>query len=184
MYRINDFMIQRRVRLLVGLWLAALAAGCGYNTQETTEVAGYQWRTVYRTDVRTVAVPIFTNRDFHRGYEFQITNALIHRIEAFTPYKVVSRDHADTILEGEIVSIKNQPINISQLSATPQQQLLRIVVNFTWKDLRTGKILVEEREFEQTDSYYPTLGEGPWVGEQNAAEKLAGGIVDDMQAPW
>ena len=65
---------------------------------------GYHWGSLYREDIHTVAVPIFGSKDFHRGVEFQISDALVHQIEAFTPYKVVDRDKADTILEGEIVS--------------------------------------------------------------------------------
>jgi hypothetical protein len=172
------------IRFLSVVLLCLAAAGCGYDSEQTTEVAGYQWRSLYPTNIRTVAVPTFTTKSFERGYEFQITDALIHQIEAFTPYKVVSRDHADTILEGEVVTVKVDPINISPNTATPQQQLLEVAIDFTWKDLRTGKILAERRNFEQTESYYPTLGEGPWVGEQNAAQHLAAGIVHEMEAPW
>jgi len=174
-------------RPLIIFSLAAIClagTGCGYDSEQTTEVAGYQWRSLYPANVRTVAVPTFTTKAFQRGYEFQITSALIHHIEAFTPYKVVSRDRADTILEGEVVSVHDDPISISPNTATPQQQLLEITVDFTWKDLRTGKILAERRNFEQTESYYPTLGEGSWVGEQTAAEQLAAGIVHEMEAPW
>ena len=176
--------MRRRAPAIFLLLLAVGAAGCGYDTDQTTEVAGYQWRSLYPSNIRTVAVPTFTTRAYQRGYEFQLTDALIHRIEAFTPYKVVDRDHADTILEGEISTVKVQPVNMSQQTGTPEQQLLEISVDFTWKDLRTGKILAERRNFTQTESYYPTLGEGPWVGEQSASEQMAAGIVHEMESPW
>ncbi|MCS7032800.1 MAG: hypothetical protein NZ561_02265, partial [Phycisphaerae bacterium] len=69
-------------------------------------------------------------------------------------------------------------------AAIPQEQLYKITVNFVWKDLRTGKILVERRNFEQTATFYPTLGEGRFVGSQQAAEQLARGIVQELQADW
>jgi hypothetical protein len=31
---------------------------------------GYQWPSLYRSDVHTVAVPIFTNKSYYRGVEF------------------------------------------------------------------------------------------------------------------
>jgi hypothetical protein len=59
-----------------------------------------------------------------------------------------------------------------------------VTVNFVWKDLRTGRILVERRNFEQTATYYPTLGEGRFVGTQLAVEKLSLGIVQELQSDW
>jgi hypothetical protein len=163
--------------------LALVAVGCGPESDDST-VAGYQWKSLYRTDVHTVCVPIFETRDFHRGVEFQVSDALVHEIEAFTPYKVVARDHADTILEGEIVSVRTHPLSYSQQSDLPQEQLASVVVNFTWKDLRSGKILLQRKNFEQSASYYPTLAEGQFIGTQTAAEKMAAGIVHEMEAEW
>lgn len=169
----------------IGLLLAAMmAGGCGYSSSDSSTGGGYQWKTIYRTDVRTVAVPIFTTKDFHRGVEFEVSDALVHQIEAFTPYKVVGRDRADTILEGEIVSVTTIPLSVSPVTGTPQEQLASVTVNFTWKDLRSGKILVERKNFEQDSTYYPTLGEGQFVGEQTAAERLAEGIVHEMEGAW
>ena len=130
------------VALAIGLFILVMNSGCGYGTGDTTVVGGYQWKSIYRTDVRTVCVPIFDNKDFHRGVEFQVSDALVHQIEAFTPYKVVSRDHADTILEGEITSVTTNPLSLNSTTGTPQEQLASIIVNFTWKDLRTGKIRI------------------------------------------
>jgi hypothetical protein len=170
-----------------GLWVvvcvAVAACGCGVESDNAT-VAGYQWKSLYRTDVHTVCVPIFETKDFHRGVEFQVSDALVHEIEAFTPYKVVARDHADTILEGEVVSVSTRPLSLSQESGVPQEEMASVIVNFTWKDLRSGKILVQRKNFEQSASYYPTLAEGQFVGEQSAAEKLAAGIVHEMEAEW
>jgi hypothetical protein len=173
----------RNVKLFAAATLLLLC-GCGYESGNTAVIGGYQWKSLYRSDVRTVAVPIFKTDDFHTGVEFQVTDALAHQIEAFTPYKIVDRDRADTILEGEVLSVKTTPVNLSAITGTPQEELATIMVNFTWKDLRTGKILVERRSFEQATSYYPTLGEGQFVGEQEAAEQLAAGIVHEMEAAW
>jgi Lipopolysaccharide-assembly len=169
---------------IFGCCLLAVA-GCGYQSSgESPSIAGYQWKSLYRSDVHTVAVPAFGTKDFHRGVELQVSTALIHQIEAFTPYKVVDRDHADTILEGEVVQVSASTLNLNEINGLPQEQLMSILVNFTWKDLRTGKILVERRNFEQTATYYPTLGEGAFVGEQSAAEQLAAAIVHEMEAAW
>ena len=129
-------------------------------------------------------MPIFTSTSYARGVEFSLSKAIVNQIEANTPYKVVPRERADTILEGEIVSVHVNTISEDRLAAIPQEQLLDITVNFTWKDLRTGQVLVSRRGWEQTATYYPTLGEGRWTGTQAAAEKLALAIVHELQSDW
>jgi hypothetical protein len=66
----------------------------------------------------------------------------------------------------------------------PQEQLCRVRVNFVWKDQRSGKILVQRRRFEQDSPFYPTLGEGEFVGSQLNVENLAIGIVHELEADW
>jgi hypothetical protein len=171
-----------------------MPAGCGSYGQsgdvrgddekEMSPAGGYQWRSVYREDVQTVAVPIFTNKTFAQGAEFALSKAIITQLEAHSPYKVVPRERADTVLEGEIASVTLRTISSDARSATPQEQLYRVNVNFTWKDLRTGKILVQRRHFEQTAPFYPTLGEGTFVGEQVNLERLGLAIAQELQADW
>lgn len=172
--------------LVPAVLLPTLLGGCGYGQSGggAPGVAGYQWRSLYRDDVRTVAVPIFANRSYRRGVEFQLSKAIVNRLEAMSPYKVVDRERADTVLEGEIVDIHVRTLSVDVHSSVPQEQLYLVRVNFTWKDLRTGKILVERRRFEQSASFYPTLGEGQYVGSQLNVERLALAIVQELQADW
>jgi len=167
--------------------LLLLSSGCGYqtNNDETPpKPHGYQWRSLYREDVQTVAVPIFTNRTYYRNVEFALSKAVISQMEARTPYKVVDRDHADTILEGEIVDVRVGTVSESRKNSLPQEQLYTIKVNFTWKNLHTGHILAQQKAFEQSVAYYPTLGEGQYVGSQDAVERLGLGIVQELEAEW
>lgn len=159
--------------------VAASLAGCGYSNSSS----GYKWQSLYRQDVQTVAVPTFTNRS-EPGVEFKLSSAVVHQVEVLTPYKVVPQERADTILEGEIVRVRSEMVSRSPNTATPQEQLLTVTINFTWKDLRTGRILVQRRNFDQSTTYYPTLGEGPFVGTQQAVERLAVAIVQELQADW
>jgi hypothetical protein len=168
---------------------AIVLPGCGYRqsdypgrAERATE--GYQWRSLYREDVRTVAVPVFGNRSFQRNVEFNLSKAVVNYIESNTPYKVVPKERADTILEGEVTRVEVDTVSNDNVTSLPQEQLLTLRVNFTWKDLRTGRILAERRGFEQSGTYYPTLGEGRFVGEQQNVERLAVAIVQELQADW
>ena len=59
------------------------ASGCGYSQQE-----------IYPDHVQTVAIPLFENRTFYQGVEFDLTEALVKEIELRTPYKVISNENA------------------------------------------------------------------------------------------
>jgi hypothetical protein len=196
-------MIPTARQILAGLSRLALftgVAGCGYSQADYGFGAGptaaaaepapagattRPGRSLYRDDVRTIAVPIFANRSFERNVEFNLSKAVVNYIESNTPYKVVPKERADTILEGEITHVEIDTVaNSATAGGIPQEQLLEIRVNFTWKDLRNGRILTQRRHFDQSTTYYPTLGEGRFVGEQQNVERLAVAIVQELQADW
>ncbi|HEY7117376.1 MAG TPA: LptE family protein [Tepidisphaeraceae bacterium] len=164
-----------------------LLLGCGYQQSGSVDSSGqsnYKWSSLYREDVSTVAVPIFANKDFRRGMEFGLTSAVIKQMEAHSPYRVAPRGRADTILEGEIVSVELSTLSRDVRTNVPQEQLYIMTVNFRWTDLRSGRILLERRNFQQTAPFYGTLGEGEFVGSQNTIERLALAIVQEMQVDW
>jgi hypothetical protein len=171
--------------LIVCVALLLLISGCGYHLSGNPDnEPGYQWHGLYRDDVKTVAVPIFGNRTFVQGAEFKLTKAVIGDIEGQTPYKVVPKERADTVLECDIVNTRTVTLSNNHGSAVPMEQMFVFIVRFTWRDLRTGKILLKRDGFEQTSPYYPTLGEDQWVGQQLNIERLALAIVQEMQADW
>jgi outer membrane lipopolysaccharide assembly protein LptE/RlpB len=177
----------RSLRTILLLALLSFIAGCGYGSgarHDRDDENGYQWRSLYREDIQSVAVPVFRSTSFQRGVEFSLSKALVNQLEANTPYKVIPRERADTILEGEVVETEVNNLSNDRNAAMPQEQMMVLTVNFIWKDLRNGKILVERRGFEQTATYYPTLGEGRFVASQQAVEKLALAIVQELQADW
>ena len=175
------------LRCLAPAWIVLLTlSGCGYHwAGDSSGVEpGYEWKGLYRGDVKTVAVPIFVNRTFYRGVEFDLSKAVISQLESRTPYKVAPRERADTLLEGEIIGVNVRTLSRNEFNALPQEQLYAVIVNFTWKDLRNGKILTIRHNFEQTAPYYPTLGEGQFAGKQENVERLALAIVNELQADW
>jgi hypothetical protein len=173
-----------------GIALSAIAllalSGCGYSQagNYNKDNPGYRWHSLYREDVQTVAVPIFTNKTFRRGVEFQLTTAIAKQLETHTPYKIVPRERADTIIEGEIVAVDTNTTSEQYGSNIPQEQVVTYTINFVWKRISTGEVLVERRNYQQTATFYPTLGESSFVGDQTAVEQLAQAIVQELQADW
>lgn len=128
------------MRYLCVLGLLALAtAGCESGGHFT--LFGYSTRPNYSEAVRTVYVPIFENKTFRRGLEFELTKAVVRTIEQQTPFKVVSnRDAADTELCGTIVAFTKNILNRNQLNEVREAETV-LTVAVVWKDLRTGEIL-------------------------------------------
>jgi curli biogenesis system outer membrane secretion channel CsgG len=184
--RVLKPLVRENCTWLVAAVLLLAIAGCGYNQSGSTKnklEGGYQWNSLYREDIQTVAVPIFTNRSYRRGVEFQLTEAVIKQLEGHAPYKVVPRERADTILEGQITDVSSQTIARDFRTNLPREQRINITVNLLWKDLRNGRILLQ-RKLEKSAVYYPNLGEGEFLGSQSAVEKVALAIVQELQADW
>lgn len=177
-------------RLLVAMVLllgAAGLAGCGYNQSGSDKnklEGGYAWNSLFREDIQTVAVPIFTNTTFRRGYEFRLTEAVQKQIEAQAPYKVVPRERADTILEGQITDVRILSVSRDYRTNLPNEQLMTLTLDLIWKDLRNGQILMQRKGLQHQGVYYPLLGEGSFVGSQELVEEVSRVIVEQMQADW
>jgi hypothetical protein len=119
----------RRVAVLI---VAMVVAGCGYS------VRGH-----LPADVKTVAVPIFQNRTTKPAIETEMTRALADAFATDGRLRVVSRDAADSVLEGEVtgyelVSIAFDPaVNV---------RLYRLVVtmNVRLRDVRRNEVLFHQ----------------------------------------
>jgi hypothetical protein len=137
-------------RRFLGLITAAplAAAGCkggmtilGYNVGSDA---------LYDPDIHTVYVPEFNNRAFqtnpYRGFEIDVTRAVIREIGKSTPFRVTSDcTRADTELLGNLVSISENILNINQLNFTREGEIV-VTVDVVWRDLRSGKVLSNARQ--------------------------------------
>jgi len=108
-------------------------------------VLGYTTAPNYDCSIRTVYVPIFQNRTYYRGLEFDLTRAVIREIEQTTPFKVTSdRDAADTELCGTIINFQKNLLNRNQLNEVREAETI-LTVEVVWKNLKTGEILSQPR---------------------------------------
>lgn len=166
----------RRAGLALWLVVASLIqTGCGYSSGE-----------LFPDDVRTVAVPIFENKSFYRGVEFDLTEALVKEIELRTPYKVTGTNRADTIIRGTITSVSQSRLSRQSIGGVPQELEVHVMVDFEWKDLRSGQTLRQREGFESVGRYMPAapVSEPLEVGQHEAVARMARAVVSVMAGDW
>ena len=166
--------------ILIFALLPLTLGGCGYTIADADGDGEGLWP----RDIATVAVPTFETASFRRYDEVRLTQALAQAIETRTPYRVAPEASADTVLTGEIVDVSLSTVIRDRNNATPQEQLYVVRVDFTWKDLRTGDVLVDRRNFEASSAYSPYFGESVETGSYATAEALAEAIVGQLVADW
>lgn len=162
------------------LALLALVSGCGYMVGAP-----------YAPDVQTVHVPIFTSTSFRRGIEFQLTEAVQNEIQQRSHFRIAKEAYADTRLTGHIVRYDKQVLGESAFD-DPRELQFSLAVQVTWEDLRTGRILREQRvpippdlvHLLATSSFAPEIGQSRATATHEAVQKMARQIVQMMEYPW
>jgi hypothetical protein len=153
--------------------------GCGKSR------GGYSNEWLYPTNIQTVYVEMFENETFRRGLEYELTDAVAKRIEAETPYKIISdRDLADSVISGKIVSIDDQILSMERETGRPLEEQASIKAVVNWKNLKTGQLLVENARVSEAMSFSEWLDQGFDYGSTVAANRLAERIVEKMQVKW
>jgi hypothetical protein len=173
------------LRKLTGLTLllsfvvsAVVLTGCD-------EEGGYSTEPLFTDEISTVYVKMFDNMSFERGIEYELSDALAKRIEAETPYKVVSSiDRADSVISGSITRADRGILSVERETARPLEKEIALIATVNWKNLKTGRYLVESRNATAAASWSEWQNQGIAYGSSLAANKLAERIVELMEKPW
>jgi len=162
---------------MLAMMLTLLVGGCGYTTDSP-----------FPDDVRTVSVPIFHRGRgvFRRDVEFELTEALQKRLQLDTPYRLASRDEADTELTGEIHSIEQQILYWNTNTGVPREIAVTFVVSFQWKDLRTGEIRARR---DNMRVMVTRISDSPFnqtffQSQEEMVNQLAKRIVEHLEFEW
>jgi len=167
-------------------WCAALfallmsSAGCGYTIGAP-----------YSQEIRSVHVPTFKSGSNRRFVEYQLTEAVQKQIQQRTPFRLVKEPDADTRLTGRIIDLRKNALGFTQFSDARELQV-NLMVEVTWEDLRTGKIIGQQRvpmppemlQLAAQGEFAPEVGQSLATADQAAIDRLARNIVDMMEMPW
>jgi outer membrane lipopolysaccharide assembly protein LptE/RlpB len=122
------------------LALSTLLGACGYTVHGTLP-----------SHINTIAVPIFQNRTAEPAIEGFITRAVVEAFSTNGRLKVVGRDRADAILNGEIVGYNVVSIAFDR-DANVRQYRLVVTVNLHMHDVRHNTVLFRQNGVrEQAD---------------------------------
>ena len=184
-----------RFLLFLLLLLMLLLPGCANLAHHLGgfQVGNYQFgsRGLFGQDVQTIYVPIVEADPTRRHLAERLTEAIIKRIEERSPYKVVSRATADSVLEIRIVG-RNQRVSIVDSFNDPRQMSGNLAVEVRWRDRRDLDI----RQFEplawsegatqitSSDAMVAEFGHSLLTSEQKQIDRIADQIVGMMELPW
>jgi len=148
-------------------------------------------QSLYRTDLRTVSVPVIRSDSFRPDLGVRLTEIVQKRIEERTPYRIANQATADSTLTCRLTTDSKQVISET---GTDEPRLLQtfFTVEVQWTD-RRGQLLMENRflppsevafYFAQNAHLVPESGQSIATQHQRAMERLADHIVDQMEARW
>ncbi len=148
-------------------------------------LSGYSNESLFPKNVKSVCLEMFDNQTFRRGIEYELSDALSKRIEAETPYKIVTnRNRADTIISGQIVSIGETALSIERETGRILEKEVELQAVVNWKNLNTGELLINNQTVSSSASYSEYQMQDFKYGSSLAANKLARNIVELMERKW
>ena len=140
---------------------------------------------LYPDDVVSVYVEMFDSSSMRRQHEVVLTDAICKRIEAETPYKIVSdRNRADTVLSGNLSSIRSGVLATDRNTGRTLEREATATVAVSWMNLNTGELLIAGERATGTASFSSTLGQDFDYAARVAINNAAVRVVELMEKPW
>ena len=147
---IKENVVQKKVKeIIAGISLAliAVAPGCGYHFSGTGGIVP--------EGTKTISIPVFFNATNEPYVDVDVTQAVVEEFLTDGRLKVVSLEDADLELRGKIVKYEAIPVAYNPQSYV-QQYLVHLVVEAALEDLRSKKVLWQEKHIESSlISEYP-----------------------------
>lgn len=156
-------MIKHILYLLSGIILS----GCAYSFTGSS----------IPSDMKTIAIPVFDDVSGYTeaGLREALTNSLIQRFIQDNALQVIDRKFSDTILEGIILNVRDEPYVITGSEKVNSRRVV-IQVRVRFIDQRSKKQLWE-KSFSQYSDY---ASEGGQFAKQQAIQKAIENLIEDI----
>ncbi|HEU4634540.1 MAG TPA: LPS assembly lipoprotein LptE [Edaphobacter sp.] len=167
-----------KLRLTLSLLSCTLLAGCGYHTAGSA--------THIPSNVRTMAVPIFSTRTQAYHTEMAFTQAVIRELNTQTRYRVLNKDtdDADAMLRGTIISQTITPLTYDANSSQSSSYLVSVTASIVLT-AHDGTVLYRNDAVTFREQYQSTQDVNTFIQEgspavSRMARDFAQTIVGDM----
>ena len=153
--------MRRRGRALALGLLAAAVAGCGYSFRGTLP-----------EHIQTVAVPVFANKTGEPAVEGFLTSAVVEAFSTNGRLRVVRREDADAVLEGEVIGYTVQSISYDSQANVRQYRLL-VTMNLKLLDMKKSAILFEEHGLREKADFQVQNAVSQTISREETAVRTA-----------
>ena len=155
--------MRERLRVLLVLTAGALlVAGCSYSLRGSLP-----------EHIRTVAVPVFSNKTQQPAVENFLTRAVVDAFVTSGRLKVVRPEEADSILEGEIVGYQLDSLSYDP-RANVREYRLTVTLNMQFRDVRQNVMLWRQEGLqEKADFRVPGQVAATITSEESALRQAA-----------
>ncbi len=158
----------------VALFAAALLSGCGYHISGQGEM-------MPRT-VKTIAIPAFTTPTARYRFTRLLPADITREIQSRSRFVIVNDpEQADARLIGELTNFETVANITDPKSSRATAAQVRVVLNLTLTERRTGKILFERKGVDFFERYEIALDPNQYFDESStAATRLSRDIARDV----
>lgn len=174
--------------IMISIAILFFVSGCGYTTRSLLPP---EYKTVYVENfVNKIQVVEETNdarmyRGYVPGMEITLTKAVINKFLFDGNLTIAGPDKANLILEGEMTDFRREPLRYDN-NDNIEEYRIKIFVNMSLKDAKTGKTLWTEDSFSGESTYRTggSLATTENAAIQDAMDDLARRIVERTVEAW
>ena len=173
---------RKTLAIVAASMLMVLASGCAYTT-----------RNALPKHMKTVAVPVFTNKtyvdEYTRKVEVEVTEATRNAFIQAGELKIAGREDADLILEGSVMKLDREILR-SDRYGEPAEVRVVVRARISVYDVKEAKYLFKDQLVTNSDKkteagvYSLRRGESEALGRQNAIEELGRAIARRVTERW
>jgi outer membrane lipopolysaccharide assembly protein LptE/RlpB len=153
--------------LVLALGVSLMLAGCGYH------VSGKDNK--LPTDLRTLAIPAFTNGSQVYRVEQDLTSAVVREFITRTHYQIINRQDrsADATLQGTVLAASVFPLTFDTRTNRVATVLVQVGVHVTLTD-KKGKVLYDNPSYLFREQYQESSSLATFFQEESPAlERLS-----------
>ena len=160
-------------KIFVVFLIPIVLAGCVYTTN-----------TIKGAGISSIYVPMFKNKTYEHDIHVTVTDAVINELILDGELSLLKNEEADTILEGQIIKYKTEPLGYDKNNDVEQYRVI-VTARVVFRNLEKNEIIWTQT-IEGSVSYYTSgrLGMSEKAATDEAVENLARNIVSEVVNFW